>query len=280
MTTAANGAAIEVRHPAAAMTPFAPQGLEQAMHLADTLAKSNLLPTPLRNKPADVLVTLITGHELGLSPMQAVRGLHVIEGKAVMSADLTVALVMKRREVCEFFRLAQSSDSKAVYTTKRVGSEPVTLEWTIEQARTAGLASKQNWKNHPAAMLRARCASALARAVYPDLVLGVYDPDETEEYRPTHAVTAPPPANGATVDAEFSPSTPEAAPDEVPRPGAEDAPQADPSDPLAGLRAALAAAATRADLNKVLKQIREVPAELKAEAAALYNARAKEIGTG
>jgi hypothetical protein len=27
-------------------------------------------------------------------------------------------------------------------------------------------------------MLRARCGAAIARAVYPDLVAGIYDPDE------------------------------------------------------------------------------------------------------
>jgi hypothetical protein len=30
-------------------------------------------------------------------------------------------------------------------------------------------------------MLRARCGAAIARAVYPDLVAGIYDPDEVAE---------------------------------------------------------------------------------------------------
>jgi hypothetical protein len=167
---------------AAALTPFQPQGLEQAMRLADLLARSQLLPASLRGKPSDVLVTLITGHELGLSPMQSVRGMHVIEGKAVMSADLAVALILRRRDVCDFFRLVHSDDQVAEYQTRRHGSDPVKMTWSLEQAQKAGLAGKSTWKAHPAAMLRARCAAALARAVYPDLVLGVYDPDEASEF--------------------------------------------------------------------------------------------------
>jgi hypothetical protein len=132
------GSAIQM-HKEEAITPFAPQGLEQAMRLAEVLSKSGLLPDALRGKPADVLVTLITGHELGLSPMQSVRGLHVVQGKAVMSADLTVGLVLRRRDVCEFFRLVKSDDKIAEYQTKRVGSEPVTMAYTIAQASTAGL---------------------------------------------------------------------------------------------------------------------------------------------
>ena len=110
---------------ASQQTPFTPTGIEQAMSLAGTLAKSALLPEALRNKPADVLVVLITGHELGLSPMQAVRGLYVVNGKAVLSADLMVALVLKHRDVCEYFRLEKSTDAEATYVTKRAGSEPV-----------------------------------------------------------------------------------------------------------------------------------------------------------
>jgi hypothetical protein len=285
MTTATNGAAIEVRHPTAAMTPFAPQGLEQAMTLAQTLAQSGLMPNSLRGKPQDVLVVLITGHELGLSPMQAVRSVHVVQGRAVMSADLMVALAV-RSSTCEYFRLVSSDDKGSVYETKRRGApEPVRMAFTMEQAKAAGLTGKDNWKNYPAAMLRARCSAALVRAVYPDLALGVYEESEADEIpasAPARTVAPPPPpspsgAAAVTLDAEIVPS-PE--PEADPAPKTEDAPQADPSDPLAGLRAALAAAATRADLNKVLKQIREVPADLKAEAAALYNARAKEIGNG
>jgi hypothetical protein len=249
-------------HEPAPLTPFQPTGLEQAIRLADTLAKSNLLPGPLRGKPADVLVTLITGHELGLSPMQAVRGLHVIDGKAVMSADLTVALVLKRRDVCEFFRLAESTDKRAAYTTKRVGSEPVTLAWTIEQAQAAGLAGRDNWKKHTAAMLRARAASALARAVYPDLVLGVYDPDEAEEFRPAARVTAPPPPpEPAPIEGEIIPPPEEPAPQSDPEPaGVSD-------DVFAALRAALAAK----DMKGAIKAIKALPEDRQQEGKRIYS---------
>lgn len=162
-----------------AISPYVPQSLEQAEKLANQLAMSALLPESLRNRPGDVLVTIITGHELGLSPMQAIRGLHVIKGKAVMSADLQVALVKKHPE-CIYFRLVESTDTIASYETERKGEGKTKMSFTIEQARNAQLAG-DNWRKYPAAMLRARAASALARAVYPDLTLGVYDEDEARE---------------------------------------------------------------------------------------------------
>lgn len=159
--------------------PFEPETLDQAERLAMMLSKSTLLPRALQGKPGDVLVVLITGRELGLSPMQAIRGIHVIDGRPCMAADLMAALVQRRRDVCEWFRLVHSDDNRAVYETLRVGHPaPVKMEWTMEQAKAAGVAGKDNWRKYPAAMLRARCAAALIRAVYPDLMHGVYDPEE------------------------------------------------------------------------------------------------------
>jgi hypothetical protein len=108
--------------------------------------------------------------------MQSLRSIHVIEGKPSCSADLILALCKRRPEVCRYFRLVRSDATVATYETLRDGRPaPTTLSFTIEQAKSASLTGKDNWKKYPEAMLRARCIAALARAVYPDLVLGVYE---------------------------------------------------------------------------------------------------------
>jgi hypothetical protein len=141
-------------------------------------AASSLAPDALRGKPHDALIVLMAGRELGLAPMQSMRMLGVIKGKVTLAADATVALVRRSGE-CLQWRLVESTATKATYTTQRKGdTEPTTLTWTIEQAQRAGLTGGQGWRSYPEAMLRARCAAALARIVYPDLVAGIYDPDE------------------------------------------------------------------------------------------------------
>jgi hypothetical protein len=141
-------------------------------------AASSLAPDALRGKPHDALIVLMAGRELGLAPMQSMRMLGVIKGKVTLAADATVALVRRSGE-CLQWRLVESTATKATYLTQRKGdTEPTTLTWTIEQAQRAGLAGGQGWRSYPEAMLRARCAAALARIVYPDLVAGIYDPDE------------------------------------------------------------------------------------------------------
>jgi hypothetical protein len=84
--------------------------------------------------------------------------------------------------VCRFFRIVESTDKVATYEALRDGhAEPTRLSYRLEQAQRAGLMSNAQWKNHPEAMLRARCSAALARAMFPDLAAGIYTPDEGEE---------------------------------------------------------------------------------------------------
>jgi hypothetical protein len=164
----------------AALTAFEPHDLASAMQLADVLSRSKLIPGSLRN-PADILIVVMTGRELGLTVMQSVRGCHVIDGKVGMSAELMLALV-KRRPECKFIRIVESTDIVCTLETQRDGDpEPTRMSYSIEQAKRAGVTNKDNWKKHTEAMLRARCASALCRAVYPDLLLGVYSEDEMDE---------------------------------------------------------------------------------------------------
>lgn len=173
------------------ITIIAPKSLDEARSLSTTISKASLLPDALRGKEADVLMTIMTGAELGLGPMQSIRSIDVIKGKPTLKAEAMVALVRRRRDVCEYLVLRKSDATSCVMETKRVGDPvPTTLSFSIDDAKAAGLLSNDNWKRFPAAMLRARCGSAICKAVYSDLTLGLYDPEEIE---PSRSVDVAPP---------------------------------------------------------------------------------------
>lgn len=156
-----------------------PGTLAEAKDLAQTLSAARTIPQALQKSPADVLAIVMAGAELGLAPMQSLRALVLIQGKPTLSADAMGALVKSRRDVCAYLVLKHSDGTRAAYETQRVGDpSPTSMGFTIEEAKAAGLAGGDNWRKYPAAMLRARALSAICRAVYPDLLLGVYDPDE------------------------------------------------------------------------------------------------------
>lgn len=157
---------------------FEPNSIDEGYELAKLLCASGLLPRGAQ-RPEAAFAIIATGRELGLTAMQSLRSIHIIDGKPTLSADLILALCKSRPDVCVYFRLVESTERGATYETQRKGEpEPTRMTWTWEDAQRAGVTGKDNWKKYPAAMLRARCITALARAVYPDLAMGVYDPDE------------------------------------------------------------------------------------------------------
>lgn len=182
-----------------AIQPFQPHSIDEVKTLARMLSESSLVPGPLRNKPADVATIVLHGASLGIDAMASLRQIHIIDGKPVLAADLIVGLIL-RSGAAVHFTLVQSTATVATYETQRRGSPmPVRMSFTIEQARAANLTGKGNWKNYPDAMLRARAASALGRAVYPDVCGNLYDPDELEP-TPIVDVTPAKPAEAPAPD--------------------------------------------------------------------------------
>lgn len=146
--------------------------------MAEALAKSTLLPDALKGKAADVMVQILAGQELGLAPMASIRGVHIVQGKPLLSADTMVALVLGSG-LCEYFSCIEETADKVTYETKRKGSpHSQRVTWSDEDTKAAGLQTKDNWRLHKKQMRRARAKAILARDVYPDVIAGCYDPDE------------------------------------------------------------------------------------------------------
>lgn len=182
--------------PATSIAPYEPRSFDEAMRLATVYASSGLLGE-VRSHEAALLI-MATGAELGIPATTALRSIHIVSGKPVLSADLLVAMCVKAKDICEYFLCVESTDRQATYETKRVGAPPppVRLTFTIEDAQRAKLgmsydrnsgkyspSSDSNWAKYPRTMLRKRAASELARQVYPDIVLGLYSDAEEDEMR-------------------------------------------------------------------------------------------------
>lgn len=159
-----------------------PHTLSEAVTMARIFARSALISRALSGRPADVFATIMAGLELGLAPMASLRLIHVIKGKPALAADAMVALALSRG-AAEYFICIESTAERATYETKRRGQPKRRMTFQLSQAKTAKLLEKadSNWATYPEAMLRARAKSALARDVYPDVLAGIYTPDELAE---------------------------------------------------------------------------------------------------
>lgn len=223
--------------------------------------------------PQQAIMIMMAGRDLGLSYTQSLRAFHVIEGKCALSADGMVAVCLSHRDVCEYFRVIETSDTQATVETKRVGEENRRLTFTIAEAERAGLVKdKSGWKKWPSRMCLARAKSFLAREVYPDLLMGLYDPDEVREssdwppQRPRHVdVTTTTVKVGDVLDASATPPASTQKPD--------------PDSITKGYVAAIASCSTLEELDELAKGIKTsgLPRELLLLLSTKSTARRKDI---
>ena len=176
-------------------------GLDVEMAKANAIAKAgDLLPRTYRANPGAVLLAMDWADRVGLSVMDAIHGVAWVQGKPVIDATLLRALAIKagyRVLVTEASRT--TATAKVVLTT--TGETLGTVTYTIEDAKTAGLAGKDNWKKNPEDMLVARATSRAVRRYCSDaLVGGGLTEDEVESLEVTAEVDQVQPA--AVVEAE------------------------------------------------------------------------------
>ena len=165
-----------------AVSNLMPQTQAEKYEMASVLCKSGLIPSGL-NSPEKVFVALQWGHELGLSPMVAVNNVAVINGKPTLSADIMSAVV-KRSPEYGGIKWIEMSDTKAECEITRIlpnGEKEVQRScFTMDDAVKAGLAGRDVWKKYPKRMLKHRCLSYGLKDMFPDMLAGLYDPEEME----------------------------------------------------------------------------------------------------
>lgn len=151
--------------------------LPDMVRYAEQLANANLLPGQYRKQPANVLFAMEYGRTLGITPLAAITGIHVIEGKPSASAALISGLV---RQAGHKLRV-RMENGRAVATIVRSDDPDFEFraEWDMDRAKTAGLANKDVWRKYPQAMLKARAISEVARDACEEVLFGLhYTPEE------------------------------------------------------------------------------------------------------
>jgi hypothetical protein len=199
------------------VTPYRQSSLADRKEYAQTLSSAgDLLPRglwapvqkpdgsmgPAAPSPGKVLLVLETAAMLGLDPMAGLQGIHVIEGKASLSAALMSAVIRAKGFTLRVTSTGSVSagDYAATATLVRPDDPEHTYSatWNVERATRAGLMGKDNWKKYFEAMAKARAISEVCREGAEDVLLGVhYTPEELEsavdagELRPHEEPSAP-----------------------------------------------------------------------------------------
>lgn len=161
-------------------TPPSREEWQQLQETAAMVAATDFVPKPMRGNKGAVMACLLTGRELGIGPMQALRDVYIVNGRPCLAATLMVSRVRGRGHQ---FKTVESTAERAVVQVHRKGeTEPEPpVEFTIADAKRAELGGKDNWRHYPKAMLWSRAAAAACRRDAPEALGGVvYTPEEIE----------------------------------------------------------------------------------------------------
>jgi hypothetical protein len=159
----------------------------------------------------EALAKLLTGREIGLTMMQSMRGIHIIEGRPSIDASLMQAMCLAS-PLCEDFEQIVSDGERCVFRVKRKGRATAhEYEFTMVEARQALLVDRgkdpkqNNWNKYPKRMLEARAKSLAARSEFPDVLFGMYSREEMEDALFVES-------EGRTIQGDALPSAPGSSP--------------------------------------------------------------------
>jgi len=197
--------------------------------LSEYIAETEFVPDAMRGRPAAVAAAILTGREMGLEPMTALRGIHVIKGKPGLSAELMRAQVLAAGHLIEY---VETTDTRCVVKGKRRGEQEwTTVSFTSQQAHKA----KIDLGGYPEDKLVARATTRLCRRKFSDVVAGLASVDELEDgerAQPAETTEQPQRRTAQRKRSTLASDVPAAAPEPQPAPAEQQPTPAGP--PLPG----------------------------------------------
>lgn len=163
---------------------LAPQSWAEALQFSEMMARSSLVPPAFQGKPANIMICIQWGAELGLAPLQAMQNIAVINGKPSLWGDAALALV-RSHPACAGVHEGVEGEGEARHgfcEVTRRGEPPQRRTFSVADAKKAGLWGKQGpWASYPDRMLQMRARGFAIRDVFPDALRGVITAEEAQD---------------------------------------------------------------------------------------------------
>lgn len=171
-----------------ALAILQPQDLDTIQRTGKLLAASGYFDGRGDGSPpgaqaiAQMATKIMAGREMGFGPFASVNGVHIINGKPSIGANL-MASAIKANGRYNYRVREMSGDKCAIEFFERDGDKWESIgvsEFTLQDAQAAGLTKNPTWSKFPKNMLFARAISNGVRFYCPDVFSGnaVYVPEE------------------------------------------------------------------------------------------------------
>lgn len=178
-----------------------PTNMGDAIRLAEAMARAKMVPAHLQGSPGDCLMVVEQAGRWGMSPFAVAQCTSVIQGKLMFEGKLVAAALHTSGALATRLDYTYSGEGadRAVTVSATLAGEtgPRAVLVRLADARTAN----KVWTTQPDQQLAYHGARVWARRYAPEVMLGVYAPEEMEQ-----APSAP--HSGPTIDATPEPAPP------------------------------------------------------------------------
>lgn len=158
-----------------------PSSMTEAMRLAEMMAGAKLVPVGLQKSPADCLMVIQQAVRWQLDPFAVAQECSVIQGKLMHSGKLVAAVVNARGNLTQrlSFEYKGAGTDRTITVSGQLQGEPQprTVEVILKNAAT----NNKVWQTQPDQQLMYHGVRVWARRHTPELMLGVYSPEEFDE---------------------------------------------------------------------------------------------------
>lgn len=163
--------------------PIIPADFDAVLEYARLVDASGMAPASIKSH-TQIAVAIMHGYEVGLTPLAALQSIAVINGRPSLWGDGALALVQSS-PACEDIqeRFEGEGDAlKAICVAKRKGRSPVTSEFSMADAKAAGLLEKTGpWKQYTKRMLKMRARAFALRDAFSDILRGLAIAEEQQD---------------------------------------------------------------------------------------------------
>lgn len=160
-----------------------PHDLNAAMQLANMMATGKLVPQHLQRSPGDCLMVIEQAIRWNMSPFAVAQCTSVIQGKLMFEGKLVAAALnssgLLEKRLKEEFSGEGANRKVKLIGTIRGETKPRDIEISLAEAKT----SNGMWIKQPDQQLIYFATRAWARRHAPEVMLGVYSPEEFDEAR-------------------------------------------------------------------------------------------------
>jgi hypothetical protein len=175
-----------------------PQSFEDAYRIAKLVVAAGMAPHGM-DTAEKVTIAIMHGLEVGLTPLQALQRIAVINGRPTIWGDAAIGLVRASGKAQYVKEWIEGDGDKMVAhceTCRKGETQTIYGVFSVEDAKTAKLWGKAGpWQQFPKRMLQMRARAFALRDGYADVLGGMYLREELEDVpmRDVTPAASPPP---------------------------------------------------------------------------------------